>query len=122
MLFTVAMKSDKDFRKCYNKGRYVCNDAVTVYFLPNKLSFNRLGLTTSKKLGNAVERNRARRIMKAAYRITEEKFPIGYDFVFVARSKIIDKKSTDIEDFLNKKVIKQTEKPFENSKNKNKKK
>lgn len=120
MLFTVAMKSDKDFKRCYNKGRYVVNDAVTVYYFPNKMSINRLGLTTSKKLGNAVVRNRARRIIKAAYRVTEEKFPIGYDFVFVARSNIVEKKSTDIERFILKKVICQTNKPFEKKNSKKK--
>lgn len=118
MLFTVQMKNDKDFRRCYSKGRFCSDESVAVYYLPNKLCFNRLGLTTSKKLGNAVTRNRARRIMKAAYRLNEDSFPIGYDIVFVARNKIVDLKTDDIEKFIVKRVIKQINKPFENVKKK----
>ena len=77
MLFTVSMKSDKDYRRAYKKGKFCVNDAVTAYFYPNKLSLDRLGITTGKKIGNAVKRNRARRIIRAAYRECEKDFPIG---------------------------------------------
>lgn len=112
MLFTVSMKCDKDYRRAYNRGRFASCDAVTAYFFPNKLSVNRIGITTGKKIGNAVERNRARRIIKAAYRLNEEKFPIGYDVVFVARKDICGKKSTDIERFIKTRLLKEINKPF----------
>lgn len=121
MLFTVSIKSDKDYRKAYNKGRFCADGAITVYFLPNRMSYNRLGITTGKKIGNAVKRNRARRIIRAAYRLNEEKFPIGFDIVFVARPMIVDKKSTDIEGFINSRLLKEINKPFKN-KNTGKKK
>lgn len=120
MLFTVSMKSDKDYRRAYNKGRFCADSALTAYFYPNKLPFNRLGITTGKKIGNAVKRNRARRIIRAAYRLCEEKFPIGFDVVFVARAGIDEKKSTDIEKFIKTRFLREISKPFE-SKNSGKK-
>lgn len=122
MLFTVSMKSDKDYRRAYNKGKFCVNDAVTAYFYPNKLSLDRLGITTGKKIGNAVKRNRARRIIRAAYRECEKDFPIGYDVVFVARAGIEGKKSTDIEEFIRTRLLKEMAKPFEKSMTGNNKK
>ena len=115
------MKNDKDYRRAYNKGRFCADSAVTAYFFPNRMSVNRLGITTGKKIGNAVVRNRARRIIRAAYRLNEDKFPIGFDVVFVARPGICEKKSTDIEKFINTRLIKEMDKPFKNLKNKNSK-
>ena len=101
------MKDDKAFRRAYNKGRYCVNEAVSVYFLKNRTSENRLGITTGKKIGGAVERNRARRIIRAAYRSKETLFPIGIDIVFVARPAIVSKKSTDIESFIERRLVKE---------------
>jgi ribonuclease P protein component len=66
---------------------------------------NRFGISVSKKVGNAVERNRAKRIIRAAYRLGEESFPIGYDIVFVARQPITDRKTQDISGFFFKRLI-----------------
>ncbi len=55
-----------------------------------------MGITTSKKIGNAVERNRCRRIIRAAFYEVSPLISGGYDFVFVARTKTIKLKSTDI--------------------------
>ncbi len=105
MLFTTVMKSNRDFSRAYKKGRFCASDEVCAYYLINRTPYNKLGITTSKKLGNAVERNRARRIIRAAYRLCESKLPLGYDIVIVARQGIKDKKSTDIEKFLESRLI-----------------
>ena len=55
-----------------------------------------MGITTSKKIGNAVERNRCRRIIRAAFRELSPMINGGYDFVFVARTRTVKMKSTDI--------------------------
>ena len=70
---------------------------IAFYFLENDLSVNRLGITVSKKIGNSVVRSRVKRIIKEAYRLHEDKFKIGYDFVIVARRAAKNKKSTDME-------------------------
>lgn len=112
MLFTTIIKSNKDFMKVYKKGRFSANSLITVYFLPNRSPYNRIGITTSKKIGNAVQRNRARRIIRAAYRNTEKLFPIGFDIIFVARTDILNAKSTNIEIFIKKRVLKEMNKSF----------
>lgn len=119
MLFTTVIKSNKDFMKVYKKGRYSANKLVSVYFLPNKSPYNRIGITTSKKIGNAVQRNRAKRIIRAAYRKTEKLFPIGYDIIFVARRDIIAVKSTNLVDFIKHRVLKEMNKPFKSNNKQN---
>ena len=59
----------------------------------------RVGITVSKKIGNAVERNRARRIIRAAFRnvLAEHETKGNFDLVFVARTKTKYLKSTQLE-------------------------
>ena len=111
MLFTEIMKDNSAFLRGYRKGRFVCESYAAVYFIQNGLPINRLGITAGKKQGNAVERNRIKRIFRAAYRLNEVSFPIGYDIVFVGRNDICEKKSTDIEAFIKKKVIREMNRP-----------
>lgn len=55
-----------------------------------------IGITAGKKLGGAVERNRAKRVITAAFASVSEKLKPGYDIVFVARSRILTLKSTEV--------------------------
>ena len=68
--------------------------------------YDRLGITTGKKVGNAVFRNRARRVLKAAYQECELSFPLGYDIVIVARKEACLVKTDVIKNFFINKVIK----------------
>lgn len=117
MLFTEIIKDNKTFMKCYRKGRFVSSDIVVAYFIPNKLPFNRLGITAGKKQGNAVQRNRIKRIIRAAYRLNEDKLPIGFDIVFVGRKNICEKTSNDIDAFINKRLLREINKPAADRKN-----
>lgn len=106
MLFTDVIKDNKIFIKCFRNGSFASCEFITAYFIPNKSPYNRIGIAVSKKNGNAVERNRIKRIIRAAYRLNEDKFPIGYDIVFAARNDIAEKKSGDIERFINERLLK----------------
>ena len=64
--------------------------------MKNRAGICRVGITTSKKIGNAVERNRARRVIRVAYSNLESKINGNYDIVFVARSRTKYIKSTDL--------------------------
>lgn len=55
--------------------------------MKNRAGICRIGITTSKKIGNAVERNRSRRVIRAAYASIEDRISGNFDFVFVARGK-----------------------------------
>jgi len=56
-----------------------------VMSMPNNLGITRLGITVSKKIGNAVKRNRIKRIVRELFRLNKSFFPDGYDIVIVAR-------------------------------------
>jgi len=112
MFYTKILNDNRDFLTLYKKGRYVISKVAVVYYRKNKLPYNRLGITAGKKVGNAVCRNRAKRIIRQAYRENELNMPIGYDFVIVARSSTGNGrvKSTEVSQFLKKCVIKEIEK------------
>ncbi|MBE6777241.1 MAG: ribonuclease P protein component [Ruminococcaceae bacterium] len=94
MMKIVKLKENRDFRRVYNKGKsFVCPYFV-VYINKNRGDQPRLGITVSKKIGNAVKRNRAKRVITAAFSTVCPKIISGYDFVIVARTRILDVKST----------------------------
>lgn len=114
MLFTISLTNNKDFVRLYKRGRYVNSKECVVYYAPNKLPFNRLGITTSKKIGNAVLRNRARRVIRAAYQQSEISFPVGYDIVVVARNDAGSVKSDIINQFFISRVVQSINKSEKN--------
>lgn len=68
--------------------------------MKNRAGICRIGITTSKKIGNAVERNKSRRLIRAAFQDVYKEYGEyleGYDFVFVARGRTRYKKSYDLE-------------------------
>lgn len=99
---TVPLKLNRDYLRLYKRGKSFVNPSLVLYYTKNKLKMNRIGITTSKKIGKAVERNRARRIIREAYRQIEPETLTGYDFVFVARGRTVKLKSTDIKNVLMK--------------------
>ena len=84
---TETITENRIYTRLYGKGKSVVSGTVVVYFRPNNLKLNRLGLTSTKKIGCAVKRNRARRVIREAYRLLEDKLKVGYDFIIVARTK-----------------------------------
>ena len=85
----ISIKLNKEFKRAYYQGKFKSHPLLVTYIVSNKGKKNRIGITTSKKIGCAVKRNRARRIIKAAYSELVKYSNIdtnGYDFVFVARS------------------------------------
>lgn len=93
---TITLKLNKDFRKLYFNAKYKSNKFIVTYLIKNNKNINRIGITTSKKIGNAVVRNRSKRIIRAAFLELEKSLPLGYDFVFVARNEIVNLKSYNV--------------------------
>jgi len=59
---------------------------LMVYARPNAVGYTRLGLSTSRKVGNAPRRNRIRRMLREAFRHLQHDLPIGYDLLIVVRA------------------------------------
>lgn len=91
-----TLKENKDFRRLYYRGESYASDNLVTYAIKKKGGKCRIGITTSKKIGNAVERNRSRRVIRAAFSELESRINGSYDFVFVARSKTSKVKMQDV--------------------------
>jgi ribonuclease P protein component len=74
-----------DFRRVYERRRSVSDPLLLVYGCENGLPYLRLGLSVSRKLGGAVQRNRLRRLYREAFRLTRHEMPIGLDLILIPR-------------------------------------
>lgn len=92
----VSLSKNHEFRRAYSKGKSFVSPVVVVYVLKNRCRTLRVGITTSKKIGCAVERNRARRVIREAFRETAPGVRPGYDIVLVARGRTPFVKSTEV--------------------------
>lgn len=88
------IKESYIFRRAYKRGKSLVSPYVVVYLLKNRRNNIRLGITVGKKIGKAVSRNRAKRVISAAFRQILPQIPMGYDYVVVARTRILTVKST----------------------------
>lgn len=92
---TRTIVRNNEFRRLYGRAKTMVHPLFVTYYIKNRYKNNRIGITATKKIGNAVARNRARRILKESYRLLEQDFPSGYDFIFVARKKTTLSKTTE---------------------------
>lgn len=92
----VPICRNNDFRRIYARGKSYVSPLVVVYALKNRTKNVRVGITTSKKVGNAVQRNRSRRVIREAFRALAPRVRPGFDLVLVARGKTPYVKSTDV--------------------------
>lgn len=96
MLKKEILRRNSDFSSIYKKGKSVGDRFVVVFSRKNNLPYNRIAFLASKKVGNSVTRNRARRLMKESYRQISEKLAVGYDIIFIARNTIKNSKCADV--------------------------
>jgi len=89
---TAYLRRSSDFQAVYQRGRRYEGVLVTAFVLPNQLTHNRFGITASRKaVGNAVQRNRARRLLRESFRLNESLLADlsgKYDWVFNAKRKL----------------------------------
>ena len=104
-----TIKEHHLYDKAFRRGARWGGKLVTVFVLrdyaakrlmlanPEKKYYNRLGISVSKKVGGAVQRSRAKRILRAGYRALEPELKTGYLVVIAPRQGILEVKSTDVE-------------------------
>lgn len=106
---TVKINQNYLFRRLYRVGKCEVTPYFALYIKKNRGKKNRLGITTTKKIGGAVQRNRARRVLVEAYRLLEDEMPKGYDMVIVARKRAVYTKMQPVKESLSR-VYKKLEK------------
>lgn len=90
------LTKNKSFQAVYKGGKSVSNRLLVLYILPNQSSERRIGFAAGKRLGNAVVRNRIKRMMREAYRLHRADLPEGHDFILVGRQPAVGVKSQEI--------------------------
>lgn len=97
MEFSAPLKLNHIFRRLYRSGNQAANRYLALYARKNHTGSNRVGITTGKKLGKAVVRNRTRRRLREIYRLHEGQFKPGYDLVVVARTAAVEASYAQLE-------------------------
>lgn len=92
-----SLRGSNDFQRVYRTGKRYEGHLLTVFVLPNSLTQHRLGITASRKaLGKAVDRNRAKRLLREAFRLTKPRLDgltKRYDWVLNARRSLLSLES-----------------------------
>ena len=91
------LRKKDDFQAIYKAGKSVPERYVVLFYRKNDLPYSRTAFLASKKVGNSIQRNRAKRLMKESYRLNADRFLDGYDLIFIARNTINGKKQKDVE-------------------------
>lgn len=104
MIKQTHLRSPAEFRRVYAGGVRYHGRLMTAFALPNGLEHHRFGITASRKaVGNAVERNRAKRLLRETFRMSGdvlEALDVKYDWVLNARHALLDVKlESSLEDF-----------------------
>ena len=84
------IRKNMEFKNVYKTGRNYWNRNLVLYVKKNGLNETRVGYTITKKIGNAVTRNKMRRRMKEIYRLNFHNIKEGYDLIFIAKRSIVD--------------------------------
>jgi len=79
------LRTTGEFQLVYRTGRRLKGEGYGLIFLANALKYNRLGISVHRKAGNAVRRNRIKRLIREAFRLHRDQFPPSADIVFTVR-------------------------------------
>jgi ribonuclease P protein component len=79
------LRRPTEFRKVYERRQSMGDSYLVVYACENGLPYSRLGLSVGRKLGNAVCRNRLRRLCREAFRLTRHELPRGLDLILIPK-------------------------------------
>lgn len=100
----LIITNEKDFSKALKSGRKYVTYLFVMFSIPTTSKTNnpKFGIIASKKIGNAVERNRSKRLIKESIRLHLEKFAVDNNYVFICRSALIKVKIDSVRNEFNK--------------------
>ena len=84
-----------DFQQVYERGARAHSRYCTLFILPNERAVGRLGIAATRKLGGAVQRNRAKRLIREVFR--RNKIAPGLDVVVIPKRELLDASLTVLE-------------------------
>jgi len=94
------LRRNSDFQRVRQSGKFKASPLLVLAFLRNELDHSRFGFAVSKRIGNAVQRNKIKRRMREAIRLRLSHIKPGFDCVFIARQPIREATYQDIEQTL----------------------
>lgn len=90
------LKKSSDFQRVRRAGKAIAHPFVVLLYLPNEIDQVRVGVAAGKSIGNAVQRNRAKRVLRAAMQAFLTDLRPGFDIILIARKPVLEAKSTDL--------------------------
>lgn len=82
------IRNKKDFLHLYKKGKRYRGKYFVLIYLSNELAFSRVAIVASKKLGNAVQRNRTKRWLRTLFRRNKKLLAKPFDMILIPRKEI----------------------------------
>lgn len=84
-LWQYRIRRTADFRRAYQRRSSASDQQIVVFGYPNGLPHPRIGISASRRIGGAVVRNRWKRLLREAFRLTRSQLPEGIDLIVVPR-------------------------------------
>lgn len=91
------LKKKKDFQAVYSRGKSYANRFLVLYVFRSNGFQGKVGFAAGKKLGNAVKRNRVKRLLRESYRMNQDAIKEGVSLLFVGRKAAVDAGCQDLE-------------------------
>lgn len=92
------LTSSNDFKRVRRIGKSYAHPLVVLIIHPNELERSRIAISAGRSVGNAVQRNRAKRLLREAARPLISKIPVGWDALLLARHPLVEVKCSEAQE------------------------